>query len=93
MPFVQRKTENCQCCSDSRDSLLAIDIRDGRRRPSYDPVQPWDEPKSGDGSGIDAESRICIDCGASFVPNRGRDLPGKGRARLRGYVCSPSKLG
>jgi len=91
-PFAQRKNENHQCCSASCDWLLAIDVRGGRRTARMSPVQPWDEPQPYDGAEIDAESRICIDCGASFVPNRGPGLPGRGRTRLRCYRCSPSKL-
>jgi hypothetical protein len=55
------------------------------------PVQPWVEIEYA-GPDSDADPLICIDCGASFVPNYGRGLPGRGGLRLRCYVCSPSRL-
>ena len=39
-----------------------------------------------------SEVRVCINCGAPYIPNRGEGRPGRGRARLRCYACSPSKM-
>jgi hypothetical protein len=93
MPFAMHMTDSFQCCSASCDWLLEVEIRDGRWMVVRGaPTQPWDEPGVHDGPELDAESRMCIDCGANFVPNRGRGMAGRGRARLRCYVCSPSKI-
>lgn len=90
--FRQRESENFQCCCDLCERLLAGQIRAGLRRPIMSPVQPWQREMPDIPDQYGENMRLCIDCGRLFVPNRGMGMVGKGRARLRCYACSPTKL-